>query len=103
MNTLEVILPLRNPTAVIGQTVRSLATLTDRNFSVLISDNHSTKGVEFIQAAADEFRSNGSDDQGAQAERQHRIYLANVGPELNAVLDQHKANCALNEQSRHSG
>jgi hypothetical protein len=51
LNALEIILPLRNPTAVIQQTVDSLATQTDRNFSVLISDNHSTRGGEFIQAA----------------------------------------------------
>ena len=52
VNTLEVILPLRNPTAVIAQTAESLATQTDRRFSVLLSDNHSAKGGEFIAAAA---------------------------------------------------
>ena len=51
MSTIEVILPLRNPPAVLGQSVESLATQTDRNFSVLISDNYSTKGEDIIVAA----------------------------------------------------
>ena len=52
MNTLEIILPVRNPTAVLDQTVRSLVAQTDRRFSVLLSDNHSTSGIEFLDAAA---------------------------------------------------
>ncbi len=52
LDSLEIILPLRNPTAVLDQTAKSIAAQTDRRFSVLISDNHSTKGTEFIDAAA---------------------------------------------------
>jgi hypothetical protein len=51
LKTFEIILPLRNPTAVLEQTTASVVAQTDRNFSVLLSDNHSTKGVEFIDAA----------------------------------------------------
>ena len=36
----------------LAETARSLAAQTDRRFSVLISDNHSTEGGEFIEAAA---------------------------------------------------
>lgn len=52
MNTLEIILPLRNPTEVLEQTVRSLIAQTDRDFSVMISDNYSTQGQEWMDAAA---------------------------------------------------
>jgi hypothetical protein len=55
LNTLEFILPLRNPTEVLEQTVRSITGQTDRNFSVLISDNYTTKGGEWIDAAMSEF------------------------------------------------
>jgi len=48
--TLEVLIPLRNPTDVIARTIESLATQTDKNFSVLISDNFSTKGSEQIES-----------------------------------------------------
>jgi hypothetical protein len=51
LNTLEIILPLRNPTAVIEGTVKSLMAQTDRRFSVLLSDNFSTTGNEFFAAA----------------------------------------------------
>jgi hypothetical protein len=47
----EILIPLRNPTDVFGKTVESLTTQTDRNFSVLISDNFSTKGLEHIESA----------------------------------------------------
>ncbi len=59
MSTLEIILPLRNPTDVIEQTVRSIVGQTDRGFSVLLSDNHSTKGTELIDAAARQLESAG--------------------------------------------
>jgi len=59
LNTLEIILPLRNPPAVLAQTVESLATQTDRRFSVLLSDNHSTKGEEIFTGAADRLKSAG--------------------------------------------
>lgn len=52
MRTLEIILPARNPTAVLELTTRSLAAQTDRRFSVLLSDNHSTQGGEALDAAA---------------------------------------------------
>jgi hypothetical protein len=56
MATLEIILPVRNPTEVLAQTAGSIAGQTDRRFSVLISDNHTTKGIEWIDAAANEFQ-----------------------------------------------
>jgi glycosyltransferase involved in cell wall biosynthesis len=59
LNTLEIILPLRNPTPVIEQTVKSLATQTDRRFAVLLSDNFSTHGGELIAAAAGHFEAAG--------------------------------------------
>ncbi len=59
MNTLEIILPLRNPTAVLEKTVRSLTAQTDRRFSVLLSDNHSTQGLEFLDAAMHELEAAG--------------------------------------------
>jgi len=48
---LEILIPLRNPTEVFGKTIESLVAQTDRNFSVLISDNFSTSGVEHIEGA----------------------------------------------------
>lgn len=59
MSTIEIILPLRNPTEVIGQTVQSLVAQTDRGFSLLISDNHSTQGEGLIAAAADQLENAG--------------------------------------------
>ena len=59
MNTLEIILPLRNPTAVIEQTIKSLTAQTDRRFSILLSDNYSTRGGELMDAAAAELRTAG--------------------------------------------
>jgi hypothetical protein len=59
LSTLEIILPVRNPTAVLGQTVRSLAAQTDRRFSVLLSDNHSTQGLELLDAAGVELQAAG--------------------------------------------
>jgi hypothetical protein len=51
LRTLEIILPVRNPTAMLELTVRSLAAQADRRFSVLLSDNHSTEGMEVLDAA----------------------------------------------------
>lgn len=48
---LEILIPVRNPTEVFDKTVEALALQTDKNFSVLISDNFSTKGQEHIAAA----------------------------------------------------
>lgn len=56
---IELILPLRNPTEVLKQTVSSITGQTDRGFSVLISDNHSTTGGQLIDAAAEEFQKSG--------------------------------------------
>src|SRR5436190_22050204 len=49
--TIEVLVPLRNPTDVFAKTIDSLAVQTDKNFSVLISDNFSTSGVAHIEDA----------------------------------------------------
>ena len=57
--TLEVIIPTRNPTEVLNQTVESLAAQTDKNFSVLISDNCSTKGLELIDRAVERLQAAG--------------------------------------------
>jgi hypothetical protein len=51
--TLEIIIPLRNPTEALDKSIESLLVQTDRNFSVLLSDNHSTKGREHIDRALD--------------------------------------------------
>ena len=59
MNTLELILPLRNPPTVLGKTVESLVAQTDKNFSVLISDNHSTQGEELFADAIARFTAAG--------------------------------------------
>ena len=48
---LEVLIPVRNPTEVFAKTIDSLAAQTDRDFSVLISDNFSTTGREHIEQA----------------------------------------------------
>jgi len=49
--TLEVLIPVRNPTDVFRQTIDSLTIQTDKNFSVLISDNFSTNQTEEIDRA----------------------------------------------------
>lgn len=49
--SIDIIIPLRNPTAVLSKTVESLITQADRGFGVLLSDNHSTNGIELIDAA----------------------------------------------------
>lgn len=48
---LDIVVPVRNPTAVFQKTVQSLVNQTDRTFSVLISDNFSSSGTEFIDEA----------------------------------------------------
>ena len=48
--TLEILIPVRNPTEVFAQTIDSLAVQTDKNFAVLISDNFSTSGAEHLEA-----------------------------------------------------
>src|SRR5690348_1069158 len=49
--TIEVLIPVRNPTEVFAKTIDSLAAQTDKKFSVLISDNFSTRGTEHIEAS----------------------------------------------------
>jgi hypothetical protein len=56
---LEILIPVRNPTEVFGQTVDSLAAQTDKNFTVLISDNFSTKGHEHLIAALEKLSAAG--------------------------------------------
>jgi hypothetical protein len=56
---IEVILPLRNPLDVLHKTAELLAAQTDREFSVLISDNHSTSGREHMETAAKVLREAG--------------------------------------------
>lgn len=48
---IEVLIPVRNPTEVFATSIDSLTAQTDKGFSVLISDNFSTKGGEHIEAA----------------------------------------------------
>lgn len=57
--TIEVCIPIRNPTEVLDKTVDSLVAQTDREFSVLISDNFSTKGQEHIEHAVQKLRAAG--------------------------------------------
>ncbi len=47
----EILIPIRNPTDVFRQTAKSLAAQTDKNFTVLISDNFSTSGQEHLNDA----------------------------------------------------
>lgn len=49
--TFEILIPVRNATEVFAKTIDSLVTQTDKNFSVLISDNFSTNGREHIEKA----------------------------------------------------
>lgn len=48
---LDVIVPVRNPGAPIEGTIQSLLAQTDRNFGVLLSDNHSSTGTQWLEAA----------------------------------------------------
>src|SRR5882672_9821567 len=56
---LEILIPVRNPTEVFSKTIDSLAAQTDKNFSVLISDNFSTKGQEHLAAALEKLSAAG--------------------------------------------
>jgi glycosyltransferase involved in cell wall biosynthesis len=56
---LEIVIPLRNPTDVLQSSIDSLVAQTDRDFSVLLSDNHSTSGDEFITEALEKLRTAG--------------------------------------------
>jgi hypothetical protein len=50
--TLEILLPVSDPDAQLSQTASSLAAQTDRSFQVLLSDNHSQQGLDYIDDAA---------------------------------------------------
>ena len=56
---LEILIPVRNPTEVFDKTVESLTLQTDKNFSVLISDNFSTKGQGHIVTALEQLSAAG--------------------------------------------
>jgi glycosyltransferase involved in cell wall biosynthesis len=49
--TLEIIIPTRNPESSFAETVASLVAQTDRQFDVLLCDNHSTAGLALLDAA----------------------------------------------------
>ena len=49
---IEILLPIRNPTAVLDRTIESILSQTDRSFTVLISDNFSREGLDRIEEAA---------------------------------------------------
>jgi glycosyltransferase involved in cell wall biosynthesis len=53
--TIEWIMPLRNPTSVLRNSIKSILEQQDQCFSVMISDNHSTTGNEFIAEALEAF------------------------------------------------
>jgi glycosyltransferase involved in cell wall biosynthesis len=57
--SLEVLIPVRNPGEVFAGTVDSLLAQRDRNFSVLLSDNYSTEGLERIEAATERMAAGG--------------------------------------------
>jgi hypothetical protein len=57
--SIEVVMPLRNPTAVLRQSVASLASQTTRDFGVCLSDNWSVKGQEFFEEAEAQLRAAG--------------------------------------------
>src|SRR5689334_11990554 len=56
---LEIILPIRNPGVSLAQTVASLLAQTDRQFSVLLSDNYSTTGSNYLDAAQEQITAAG--------------------------------------------
>lgn len=56
---IEILIPLRNPPEIFRKTIDSLLSQTDQDFSVLISDNFSTKGQEFITDALARLRAGG--------------------------------------------
>ena len=54
-----VLIPLRNPTDVLRRTIASLIAQSDREFSVLLSNNHSTSGLDFIEEARNDLEQSG--------------------------------------------
>jgi glycosyltransferase involved in cell wall biosynthesis len=59
LKSIQIILPLRNPTTALEKTVRSLSAQANRDFSILLSDNHSTEGIQLIEAAVAELQAAG--------------------------------------------
>jgi hypothetical protein len=49
--TIEIVMPVRNPGEKLLESIESLTAQADRDFGVLISDNFSTSGVEWIDSA----------------------------------------------------
>jgi hypothetical protein len=56
---LEIIIPTHNPDGGLLRTIASLVAQTDRRFSVLLSDNHSTTGLEHLKAAQNQLMAAG--------------------------------------------
>ena len=48
---MEIIIPVRNPDQRLARTAASVAAQTDRKFSVILSDNGSTSGLNYIKEA----------------------------------------------------
>lgn len=57
--SLEVVMPLRNPTDVLRQSIESLACQSTRDFSVCLSDNWSVRGQEYFEEAEAHLRGAG--------------------------------------------
>src|ERR1700722_19316399 len=56
---LEIIIPVRNPDQRLERTAASVATQTDRKFSVILSDNGSSSGLKYIKEAQQQLASVG--------------------------------------------
>ncbi len=48
---LDIIIPVRNPGTKLMETIDSLRSQTERNFRVVLSDNHSSSGLDFLAEA----------------------------------------------------
>jgi hypothetical protein len=59
LSELQIIIPLRNPTGVLDRTIQSLIDQADKDFSVLVSDNHSGSGLDCISRAMATLQSHG--------------------------------------------
>jgi glycosyltransferase involved in cell wall biosynthesis len=51
MPAIEIIIPIRNPSDVLLESIRSLAAQNCREFRVTLSDNHSSTGSEYLEQA----------------------------------------------------
>jgi hypothetical protein len=56
---LEIIMPVRNPGSKLIESGASLVSQTERNFAVVLSDNFTNKGFEFITQFCDELKTAG--------------------------------------------